>query len=136
MESPRVEIHIKDHESCSFGKIRALQDNRVIFECHILGRPYLDNAPFISRIPNGDYEMVKRKATEHIPVEHLLIKDTPGRHGICIHPFNQVSESKGCFAPGLTYSQNLNEFFVWKSRSALNKLLYLLNDTSSVSIFS
>lgn len=68
--------------------------------CFTLELPWKNNENGISCIPDGLYEFEKVPASEHIPYEHVLIKDVPGRDGIKIHIANfaagKLVQLKGC----------------------------------------
>lgn len=66
---------------------------------YTLERPWLDNAPNISCIPEGDY-FVKLLYSPHFgrPLPHIL--GVPGRSGILIHALNYVTQTEGCIGIG------------------------------------
>ena len=66
---------------------------------YTLERPWLDNSPNISCIPEGQY-FVKLLYSPHFgrPLPHIL--GVPGRIGILIHALNYVTQTEGCIGIG------------------------------------
>lgn len=92
-------------------------NNRLL--CHTIERPWQNNTPQESCIPEGRYPLSQR-TNLHFQ-HHLLVSGVPGRSDILIHPANDaLSELKGCIAPvsKLTGAGRGSE-----SRKALNALL-------------
>lgn len=76
------------------------------FVCYTVEKPWLDNKPFSSCIPEGTYPLVWHQSSRFgklYPVGPKLDL-VPDRSQILIHPANLPSEVQGCIAPGLTYS--------------------------------
>jgi len=71
-------------------------NNDVVFT---LERPWLDNEPFKSCIPLGDYMIQPKKHPRLGDV--IEIVHVKGRAGILMHPANEVHELEGCIAPGM-----------------------------------
>jgi hypothetical protein len=81
------------------------------FTCKTIELPWLDNKPFVSCIPDGEYELVK-----HISPRFgncLKVLDVPDRTDILIHPGNYAgsinpntgkSDLLGCIAPGQNFT--------------------------------
>lgn len=66
--------------------------------CFTIELPWKDNAPKVSCIPEGSYNIVKRHSDDH--GNHLLVQGVPGRSYILIHPANNaLKELRGCIAP-------------------------------------
>lgn len=70
--------------------------------CKTIELPWRDNAPRISCIPEGRYEIRKRYSLKF--KAHFEIMDVQGRSLILIHPANDAAkELKGCIAPVLEH---------------------------------
>lgn len=71
--------------------------------CKTIELPWRDNAPRISCIPEGRYEIRKRYSLKF--KAHFEIIDIKGRSLILIHPANEAEkELKGCVAPVLEHT--------------------------------
>ena len=130
-----IDIRLTDYRECAFGRLTVTENEKTLLETYVLTKSYRNNKPFKSRIPDGVYNAQLREPSKHISVKHIEILDVPGRYAILIHPFNNASESKGCFAPGLTFSRE-NEFSVWRSKAAMKKIVSLLSTEFTVRVFS
>ena len=69
-------------------------------------RPWKDNEPFISCIPEGDYPMVRVDSPRFGP-DTWEIAEVPGREHILIHLGNWSSDVQGCIAIGTSLFANL-----------------------------
>lgn len=70
------------------------------YECYTLERPWRNNEPKISCVPQGTYPMVlEHSAKFQRPLWEL--KDVPGRSEVKLHAANRASELEGCIAPGV-----------------------------------
>ena len=76
------------------------------FICYSLERPWIDNKPNISCIPEGIYDLQYHRYKGRLDT-YALTGDTvshfPGdkaRNLILIHPANRVEELQGCIATG------------------------------------
>jgi len=67
--------------------------------CHSLELPWCDNQVGLSCIPEGNYQVIKRRSEKFGDV--LAIKYVRGRSGVLFHPGNTVEDSRGCILPGL-----------------------------------
>ena len=78
------------------------------FICYSLERPYLDNAPNISCVPEGEYELKYHRYKGKLDTFALIgetVSHFPSdkqRNLILIHPANKVHELQGCIATGTT----------------------------------
>ena len=68
-------------------------------------RPWKDNTPKISCIPEGKYQ-IKLQPSPHFGRDMPTLQDVPGRSHILIHPANLASELEGCIAIGLARTKN------------------------------
>lgn len=76
------------------------------FICYSLERPWIDNAPNVSCIPEGIYDLQYHKYKGRLDT-YALIGETvshypsdKARNLILIHPANRVEELQGCIATG------------------------------------
>lgn len=104
------------------------------FVCHTVERPWRNNQPNISCIPEGSYHLepynspkfgkcfIVSGGEEHQKVEKF--KNSNGnRWGILIHPANVPSQLAGCIAPAERFSTGLGEEFGGvSSRNAFEQL--------------
>mgnify|MGYP001580894019 CR=1 FL=1 len=77
-------------------------------ECFTMERPWLDNAPEVSCIPAGSYEVVKTFSGHFKRMMPLLV-DVPNRSEIRIHPANWVTQLEGCIAVGVQHGADFLE---------------------------
>ena len=128
-------LGITDRERCSTGSALVVENGKILWSCKVLGLPWVNNAPYVSRAPKGRYMGRKRAATENVGVEHIEIMSVPIRTGILIHPLNWAYESNGCFGVGLYLRPDpTHSYFLGNSRDALKKLLSLLPDKFTIKI--
>jgi len=91
--------------------------------CRTIELPWKDNAPQISCIPEGRYQLVKRHSAKY--GHHLLVKRVPKRSYILIHPANvALKELKGCIAPVTTHTGRGRGSESRKARDQLHQLVY------------
>jgi len=85
--------------------------------CDTLERPWLNNQPQVSCIPEGAYD-IRLDVSNHFKrlMPHVL--DVPGRAGILIHPANWVAQLKGCIAVGMDHGAD----FIGRSEAAFAPL--------------
>ncbi|MFW8589834.1 DUF5675 family protein [Glaciecola sp. 2405UD65-10] len=74
-----------------------LPDGQLIY---VLERPWLDNEPFVSCVPAGQY-IVDHDTTGQF--RYFELQDVPGRTEIEIHPANKVEQLQGCLAPCIDF---------------------------------
>lgn len=97
--------------------------------CDTLEKPWKDNTPFISCIPEGSYSMSKYISPSR-KEECILIKNVPGRDSIELHEANQVDELEGCIGVGVKSLE-----IVLHSKEKLGVLLDILGtDIGLISI--
>lgn len=82
---------------CTAGEI-ILPDGKKIVT---LERPWLDNKPYVSCIPEGEYIVRRDHTGRH---RYHAIDDVAGRSDIEIHPANRVEQLLGCIAPALHFN--------------------------------
>ena len=114
-------VTIGDFDFCT-------DDANLLYSCHALELPWLDNTRKKSCIPEGTYDVQVVPATVNIKYEHLHILNVPDRDGIKIHIANYVSDLLGCVAPG-TYAFDMNNdgiIDVGDSTKAFNQIMALV----------
>ncbi|OED34078.1 hypothetical protein AB832_08225 [Flavobacteriaceae bacterium (ex Bugula neritina AB1)] len=99
---------------------------------YTIERPWLDNTPFKSCIPEGDY-VCKKYTSKRFP-DVWEIEDVPGRTHILLHQGNFVEDVVGCIAVGLSVSDD--SFMVKDSRLAFDSLRKMLPETFTLQIES
>lgn len=83
----------------TFGRI-SLSD----FECYTCEPPWLDNRPFASCIPEGDYAYERDIFDRHkgkVDYETFGLVMVPDRSHILFHIGNDKDDTAGCILPGL-----------------------------------
>ena len=70
----------------------------IIFSCVTLELPDRNNAPNVSRIPNGSYRVVKRVSPKY--GEHFLVEGVAKRSFILVHSGNFYYDTQGCILLG------------------------------------
>jgi hypothetical protein len=108
-------------------------------ELHVLERPWRDNRPFDSCIPDGVYLITPYKSPRFGDV-YIVIGGTVSqfksaqheRYGILFHGANKVQQLAGCLAPGLSWSGD----FLQHSQSALKLMMNELNGETAMLFIS
>ena len=113
----------------TFGSLRVMDKHFFTIE-----RPWKDNTPSISCVPEGNYVLKYRPTTTSVPEswnKHswYLLGDTVGlvgdgkaRSNCCIHIANTMHDINGCIGAGFT----LGSWAIHSSRNALISLGNLL----------
>ncbi|MBY6223580.1 DUF5675 family protein [Ferrimonas balearica] len=97
--------------------------------CHMLERPWRNNAPFVSCVPPGRYRLLpnhspKFGAGYRLESANLGVGHSRGlRTHILIHPANRVDELSGCLAPGRDFGVSQGRWAVVESRAAFDALM-------------
>lgn len=94
-----------------------------VFSCKTLELPFVMNAPFISCIPKGIYEVVPRNSLKYKNHYHIL--GVPDRDFILIHVGNFNHQTEGCILVGKNYAYiNDDDYFdITHSKATMTKLL-------------
>ena len=101
------------------------------FICYSLERPWLDNKPFKSCVPEGQYGLVsyvsdkfgETYALVNHDLEVSIYKDEDiARYAILIHSANWVFQLQGCIAPGTDLGILNKQWAVRSSVSARVKI--------------
>lgn len=93
-------------------------------EFYTVERPWEHNLPRISCIPEGEYEMKRRKSPKFGWCWE--VKDVPNRTYILFHSANFPDELQGCIAPGM--SLMTDRIAVSRSRDAMNEIEELTHE--------
>lgn len=102
-------------------------------ELFTVERPWLDNQPNISCIPEGIYRLQSRpsavveRSTKGEFSEGWEVVAVPNRTFIMIHPGNWPDEFEGCIGVGLDYGMLNNRLAVINSRAAFRMLMESLD---------
>lgn len=107
----------KTSEQGTFGKLTAAGWS---FWCYTVEKPWKDNLPYVSCIPEGLYSC-EVWDSEKFPISYI-VKDVPDRSYILIHPGNIVDDVVGCIAPGMRLGTLGESEAVLDSRKAMEKL--------------
>ena len=96
---------------------------------YTIERPWLDNKPFESCIPEGDYAVKPFNGTRFKDVWQLM--DVPDRSYILIHTANRPSDVQGCIGVGLFWHISGKSPIVEESRKAVQSL-HEIDDLRSI----
>lgn len=105
------------------------------FRCWTLERPWRNNEPFFSCVPEGTYEVAPDEEGKY--TGHPELQNVSGRTEIVIHPANEVSDLQGCIAPGLGYEVEIpSARLTATSRNAYDQLVETVGTTFTLVITS
>lgn len=93
-------------------------------EFYTVERPWEQNLPRISCIPEGEYEMKRRKSPKFGWCWE--VKDVPNRTYILFHSANFPDELQGCIAPGMALMTD--RIAVSRSRDAMKEIEELTHE--------
>lgn len=97
------------------------------FECYTVERPWLDNTPRESCIPEGEYPLqLGRYNRGDYPAYEVL--DVPNRSLIKIHIGNTIDDVIGCIAPGQGLGFLDGKWAVTSSRNAFTEFMAAMDD--------
>ncbi len=118
----------------SIGQLHVIEGDKAIFSCCTLELPNKDNKVRVSRIPRGNYKVVKRTSAKF--KEHFHILDVTGRTYILIHSGNFHTQILGCVLVGSAFRDiNVDGYTdVVSSKNTLNKLLEIMPDSFGLTI--
>jgi len=97
-----------------------LPDGTELFSLEL---PWLNNRPYVSCIPDGEYFFMRDTHGRHT---YFRVLNVPGRSAIEFHPANNTSQLQGCIAPCLRIDSGIGI----ASRSACDKMLTFYGDES------
>ena len=107
------------------------------FSCVTLERSWKNNERNVSCIPAGTYDLKKDKYYGgKKPYDNYTLLNVPGRTHVDIHIGNYYYDSLACILPATTIhlDQKNQDFVVWNSRKAFNKLMLALEDKNNLKI--
>ena len=103
-------------------------------DLHTLENPWRGNAPFVSCIPEGHYEMEPYDSARHPHTWRIFgdtvgrdidsLSDTVHRFGILVHIGNKPTDTSGCVLAGT----NQDPGRVWDSAEAMRQLNLILGN--------
>lgn len=120
-------IRIKSDDIQTIGKIIVTnEDCEKVLERYALELPDRDNKFQVSRIPKGEYKVIKRWSPKY--KNHFHILDVPNRSMILIHHGNYHKDTLGCILVGRDLIDIDNDGHVdvtasVKTMKELNKIL-------------
>jgi hypothetical protein len=119
-----------DYEKETFGVLTFGE-----FTCYTVERPWEDNEPFVSCIPDGDYYLHSHSSprfgdTVIIYGGTVAPYTQTGfeRSGILVHPANTADELKGCIGLGDSFGTVYGKHAVMNSRKTVAAFLELINN--------
>lgn len=96
-------------------------------------RPWLDNQPGFSCVPEGVYDLLPHESPKFgscyalsAPDLGVTIYGPSHRTHILFHPANKAVELEGCIAPGLEFGTLDGQWAVMASRAAFGNLMNYL----------
>ena len=112
----------------TFGKIIIPE-----FECYTVERPWLDNKPRVSCIPEGEYPLVLGEFNRGgYPAYEVM--DVPDRSLIKIHIGNTIDDVVGCIAPGKSLGYLEKKWAVSSSKKAFTEFMAVMSGTQETKI--
>lgn len=121
----------------TLGALVALdQRGNLLHTCITLELPWRDNAPQISCIPEGLYQVAARKSDKFGYHYHVL--DVPAREWILFHPGTYTRQLRGCIIPGAKYRDLDADGIpdILDTRRTLDKMLAALGQSFTLHIIS
>lgn len=118
-----VIIRLAEDNKQTLGEFILYDGIERVFSCKTLELPFVMNAPFISCIPKGIYEVVPRNSLKYKNHYHIL--GVPDRDFILIHVGNFNHQTEGCILVGKNYAYiNDDDYFdITHSKATMTKLL-------------
>lgn len=113
--------------------IRLPSEKTKLFECHTVERPWANNAPNISCIPEGDYTLVPRWFYRggYMTWE---VTNVPNRSLILFHKGNLAIHVEGCIALGTIRGALGRQWAVLHSGKAFKSFIELVKPLGGISI--
>ncbi len=114
----------------TFGVLSIVDCDEIVFECLTVERPWLNNEPRVSCIPEGTYvlelrvsEIVYRTSKEEFE-KGFEICDVPDRTFIMIHVANSMDDLQGCVGVGSSPAWIHHKWAVGNSRVTFQEFMY------------
>ena len=103
------------------------------FQCYTIERPWINNEPKISCIPEGEYSM---RFTRFFRggYDTYQLEGVPDRTLIKIHIGNVMDDLLGCIAPGLDLGWYRNKWAVTNSTKAFKAFMQAMGGAKSAKI--
>lgn len=92
-------VRVKGDNNATYGLLKVVQNNRVLFECKTIERGWLNNQSMISCIPAGRYNVVQTYSPR-FKTNLYLVENVPNRSGIRFHSANFARQLNGCISLG------------------------------------
>jgi hypothetical protein len=115
----RVNLHRIAHTP--LGVFGELTVEGTQFSCYTVERPWIDNLPEVSCIPEGTYNLVPGRYNRG-GYPAFEVRGVSGRSLIKIHRGNTMHDLRGCIAPGDALGCVGGVWAVLRSRSTLDAL--------------
>ena len=97
------------------------------FVCHTVEKPWLDNRPWVSCIPDGRYVLQESTFVRGGYVTYEVM-DVWERNRILVHAGNTSDDVQGCIALGSSLGCVRGKWAVIRSRRTLNEWLAAMRD--------
>lgn len=127
-------VREKDDGFQTLGRLRIIEDNKIVATFYCIEPPWKNNKRRISCIPTGAYWVKKRWSPKF--KNHFHVLDVSERTWILIHAGNFRENSTGCILVGYS-NKDINGDGVLDlahSRAALQELLNAMPDRFSLEI--
>ena len=101
-----LDIYLKRFAYTPMGCFGRLTIPAASFSCFTVERPWADNQPYLSCIPEGTYSLKKRqskvvkRSTGGAFTEGFEVTQVPDRTYIMLHPANTMQDLEGCIGLG------------------------------------
>jgi hypothetical protein len=92
-------VRVKGNKDATYGLLKVVENDKILFQCKTIERGWLDNQSRISCIPAGKYNVVKTYSPR-FKVNLYLVENVPNRSGIRLHSANFASQLNGCISLG------------------------------------
>lgn len=119
----------------TFGTLKVWDDMELVFEAVTVEKPWKNNEPYVSCIPEGVYELVKH-SSEKYGETYAMIGGTVSqyeeegyeRFACLLHGGNREKDVVGCIAVGSRLGMLGDQWAILASAVKKNALLKLLNE--------
>jgi len=135
------EVTIRRYARCPWGTYGHLTVSDSTFQCHTVEKPWRDNEPFRSCVPEGSYACLRRdhflkKGAKYVLIAHDLdvyehfyeINGDGGRYSCLIHVANKPSEVAGCIGLGTAQAFISGEWAVGRSAATVEHFNSIMPD--------
>lgn len=113
-------IRKTENEHGTFGELHTAGDTPEFIAVTLENR-WLDNAPFVSCIPAGQYVCGPTTTPKH--GFGMEVRGVPGRSAILFHTGNWSHETKGCILPGTRWDDPNHPTMILESANGLKALM-------------